>query len=59
MPNKESGTTLISESWYFFLKTKTQKQLKEQKTEGKTNPKMQPRKDDGKHKKVEKGIQQN
>lgn len=20
MPNKESGTTLISESWYFFFK---------------------------------------
>lgn len=59
MPNKESGTTLISQIWYFFLKTKIQKQLKEQKTEGKTNSKMQPRKDDGKHKKVEKGTQQN
>lgn len=59
MPNKAFGTTLISESWYFFVKTKTQKQLKEHKTEGKTNPKMQPRKDDRKHKKVEKGTQQN
>lgn len=59
MPNKDSGTTLISESWYFFLKTKIQQQLKEQETGGKTNPKMQPRKDDAKHKKVEKGTQQN
>lgn len=59
MPDTESGTTLISQSWCFFLKTKTQKQLKEQKTEGKTNSIMQPRKDDGKHKKVERGTQQN
>lgn len=58
MPNKEFGIAQRRESWYYFLKTETQKQLKEQETEGKTNPKMQPRKDDGKHKEVEKGTQQ-
>lgn len=59
MPNKESGTTWISAICYSFLKTEIQKQLKEQETEGKTNSKMQPRKDDGKHKEVGKGTQQN
>ena len=39
MPDKEPGTSLISENWYFFLKTKTQKQLKEQRNWRQNKPK--------------------